>query len=291
VARRGAGRLKAEDDATAAAIWRKTVADARRGDDGRAHRSESPPHRTPGMEIVEVRDAATDAVGRATKKTPRKSQGRRSGGAPPLDRAEMRDQLSRQVGPAQAPKLAERLSDASRAFSRERYDDARRLLQPLVKQAPGAPAVRELYGLTLYRLGRWRDAVRELEQFRLLTGSTEQHPVLADCYRALGRYTEANELWQELREASPSAALVAEGRIVMAGSLADQDRLAEAIRLMEQGVKFPKRPQEHHLRMWYALADLYERAGDIPRSRQLFERVLAADPDFADVSERLRALR
>ena len=132
---------------------------------------------------------------------------------------------------------------------------------------------RELNGLTLYRLGKWRDAIKELEQFRLLTNSTEQHPVLADSYRALGRYAEVEELWSELREASPNAALVAEGRIVMAGSLADRDRLADAVRLMEQGVKFPRRVQDHHLRMWYALADLYERAGDMVK----FAAALRAD--------------
>jgi hypothetical protein len=78
---------------------------------------------------------------------------------------------------------------------------------------------------------------------------------------------------------------------VVAGSLADRDRLNDAIRTMEQGVKFPKRPLQHHLRMWYVLADLYERAGDMTRSRQLYERVVDADPEFADAASRLRALR
>jgi hypothetical protein len=41
----------------------------------------------------------------------------------------------------------------------------------------------------------------------------------------------------------------------------------------------------------YALADLYERAGDAPRARELFGRVAATDPDFVDVHARLRALR
>jgi hypothetical protein len=48
--------------------------------------------------------------------------------------------------------------------------------------------------------------------------------------------------------------------------------------------------QPHHIRLTYALADLVERAGDIPRARQLFRRVADADPDFADVSNRLRTL-
>jgi tetratricopeptide (TPR) repeat protein len=115
--------------------------------------------------------------------------------------------------------------------------------------------------------------------------------VLADCCRALGRYAEVEDLWHELREASPSAELVAEGRIVAAGALADQGRLDEAIRLLGAGSKPPKRPQLHHLRMAYALADLYERAGDLPQARELFGRVEAADPDFVDIRARLRALR
>jgi tetratricopeptide (TPR) repeat protein len=195
------------------------------------------------------------------------------------------------VPASRAPRLEARLRDASEAFRRERYEEARRLLRPLADQAPGSSAVRELYGLTLYRLGRWAQAARELEAFREQTGSTEQHPVLADCYRALGRYVRVDELWDELRAASPSAAIVAEGRIVAAGAAADQGRLDDAIRLLEAGNRATKRPRDHHLRMAYALADLYERAGDLPRARELFSRVASADADFVDVEARLRALR
>jgi hypothetical protein len=46
----------------------------------------------------------------------------------------------------------------------------------------------------------------------------------------------------------------------------------------------------HHARLWYALADLYERAGDAPKARDLFSRVVAAQPDLADAAERLAAL-
>jgi hypothetical protein len=42
--------------------------------------------------------------------------------------------------------------------------------------------------------------------------------------------------------------------------------------------------------MAYALADLYERAGDLPRARELFERVASSEPDFVDVQSRLDAL-
>ena len=46
----------------------------------------------------------------------------------------------------------------------------------------------------------------------------------------------------------------------------------------------------HHARLWYALADLYERAGDAPKARDLFARVVAAEPGLADAAERLHAL-
>ena len=112
--------------------------------------------------------------------------------------------------------------------------------------------------------------------------------MLADCYRALGNRAMVDELWDDLRAQSPSAELVIEGRIVVAGTYADAGDLPGAIRLLEQGWRMPKRPQEHHLRRAYALADLYERAGDVARARELFSRLVAADPDFADARIRLR---
>jgi hypothetical protein len=40
----------------------------------------------------------------------------------------------------------------------------------------------------------------------------------------------------------------------------------------------------------YALADLYERAGDIPRARELFKRIARHDPRFFDAAERVKSL-
>ena len=77
----------------------------------------------------------------------------------------------------------------------------------------------------------------------------------------------------------------------MAGVLADQGDVAGAIALLERSRASTKKPREHHLRQWYALADLYERAGDIPRARELFRRVASHDPEAFDTVERLRALR
>jgi len=197
------------------------------------------------------------------------------------------ESLASHVGASRAATLEPRVRRAAEAFDGERYTEARRILRPIATEAPAAATVRELLGLVHYRLGKWKEAIAELEAFRELTGSTEQHPVLADCYRALRRWTQVDELWDELREASPSAELVAEGRIVTAGALADQGRLRDAIRLLEKGWRVPKRPATHHLRRAYALADLYERASDVPRARGLFAWIAQVAPDFADVDQRL----
>ena len=57
--------------------------------------------------------------------------------------------LARAVGPGHAKKMGERVAEAARAFERQRFDEARRLLKPLAEQAPQSAAIRELYGLSL----------------------------------------------------------------------------------------------------------------------------------------------
>lgn len=244
----------------------------------------------------EVRSEASEAVARGARRArrapsrtppapsspPRGGRRRPSVSIPP--------DLAEAVGQRRAGRAAQQLVEAARAFDREQYTEARRILRPLADEAPDVAAVRELLGLTYYRLGRWKEAVRHLQAFRDLTGSYEQHPVVADCHRALGRWTTVEELWTELKQASPGAALVAEGRIVAAGALADQGRLQEAIALLEAGRRAPKRVQVHHLRLAYALADLLERAGDLPRARELLGWIAGIDPAFADAAERRAAL-
>jgi len=272
LARKGVGRLKDGGPDTASTAFREA----------------GPPERHTDEWIrTDLRDEAEQAVNRGARKGTSKPTRDRT----PKPRPDVSAELDRAVGAKTAPKLGQRLAEASRAYERERFVEARKILKPLAERAPGSASVRELYGLTLYRLGHWKLAINELEAFRRLSGSTEQHPVLADCYRALKRYREVEELWEELREASPSAELVAEGRIVAAGALADQAEYDRAIRLLEAGVRNQKRMKLHHVRLLYVLADVVERAGDIPRARQLFQRVADADPEFADVRIRIRALR
>jgi hypothetical protein len=240
----------------------------------------------------DVRDQARGAVERGSTKGKPRTVNRDVDSSAPVANlpADVVSDFEEAAGSSGGAKLQQRFANARRAFERDRFGEARRMLEPLARDAPGASGVRELYGLTLYRLGEYRKAARELEEFRTLTGSSDLNAVLADCYRALHRWTAVAELWDELRAASPDPAVVADGRIVMAGALSDQGKLPQAIALLERPGSHPRKPQLHHLKQWYALADLYDRAGDVPRARTLFTRVRQADPAFADVSQRLRAL-
>jgi tetratricopeptide (TPR) repeat protein len=193
--------------------------------------------------------------------------------------------------PKVVAKLRRRLAAAAQAFENERFRDADNILKELVALTPESAAIHELYGLTLYRLGRWRSAIKQLEMFHELSGSVDQHPVLADCERALGRHAQVEQLWKELRQGGAGVDTVAEGRLVMAGSLADRGLLDDAIAFLAAPAGKPVRhPAERHVRQWYALADLYERAGDLPRARELFRRVVEADAELSDATERLAAL-
>lgn len=192
--------------------------------------------------------------------------------------------------PSHAERTARRLKEAARAYRRERYGEARKILEALVRLAPEVVAVRELHGLSLYRLGHWKAAIGELEAAERLSGSVEHHPVLADCRRALGHGREVDRLWEELRQGEAPPPVMIEGRIVMAAALADRGDVAGAIKLLEQGPVEVRKPREHHLRLWYALAAAHEQAGDMARARQLLRRVLDADPEFPGAWEHYRSL-
>jgi tetratricopeptide (TPR) repeat protein len=304
VARRGARSLERGDDVgpSASDVWRQAVARAAGSDDGERPREPWTPEETwivePEPDEPEAGHRRSTTVGRPSSRPgaqPRDLATGRDGVASPGGRRRkvprpVLDELVAASGPDRGDKLAARMANATYAYERERYQDARRILRTLADEIPRSPAVRELYGLVLYRTGQWAQAARQLEAYRELSGSFDQHPVLADCYRALHRWDDVEAIWSELREASPSADLVAEGRIVAAGARADQGDLAGGIDILTRTGRRIGRVQERHLRQWYALADLHERAGDLPRARDLFTRVAATDPDAFDVRARIRSL-
>ena len=189
-------------------------------------------------------------------------------------------------------RLVEKAEAAYGAYDRARYQDASRAIKAVAEECPGVAAVRELAGLAAYRAGKWREAVRHLQAFSALSDSTEHLPVLMDCQRALHKPKRVADLWSDLRQSSPEPDVLAEGRIVAAASLADTGDLDGAISMLASAgaSKALRNPSNRHVRQWYLLGDLYERAGDVPRARDMFERVLRVDREAYDVVDRLAGL-
>jgi len=188
--------------------------------------------------------------------------------------------------------MVAKMEDAVAAYDRGRYPEAAKLGKQVANEAPLVPAVRELAGLAAYRAGRWREAIRQLDAYGALTDEVDHIPALMDSHRALGKPRKVATLWTDLRRRSPEPEVLAEARMVAAGSLADRGDLDGAISLLAGAgaAKALRNPADRHLRQWYALGDLYERAADLPRAREFFLRVQKADPDAYDVADRLQGL-
>ncbi len=201
------------------------------------------------------------------------------------------EEFERAIGQRASVRALKRYEAALQAFEAHRYDDARKILNPMAKEYADVAAVHEMLGLCLYRGGQWKRALAELEiSVRLNPDWIFNHAVIADCHRALGNHQMVEKYWRELAEASPHPELLAEGRIVMAGSLADRGLLQEGLDLLSKAAGDLKRPSEYHLRQWFVIADLYDRQGNIIKARQFFERIASFDPQFVDVAERLSTL-
>ncbi len=231
-----------------------------------------------------LRDEATAATrrgGRPASRPPERNA--------PID--EVVEAKVREVaGPHRGARLVERLREAASALDRERFSDARTIARSLLDELDDIAAVHRIAGLAAYRLGRWPEACEQLEAAEALEHSATDLPVLADAYRARKRWARVEELWTAIREESPAQETMAEGRIVAASAAADRDDLAEALRIMSTSPRVKGKVRDHHLRQWYVVGDLHDRAGDPIQAARFFAKVAEHDPDFVDVRARLDAL-
>lgn len=189
-------------------------------------------------------------------------------------------------------KMVTSLSRATEAYGRHRYEEALRLARRVTEAVPGVGAARELAGLAAYRSEQWNLAKANLIAHFEITQDPQYLPLVMDCDRAHRRYRGVVKTFGLLEGSDPSAEVVAEARIVMAGTLADQRKYDEAIELLTRAgaAKVLKNPSFRHIRLWYALADIYDQAGDVSSARELFSRVVKAEPAAYDAKYRLQEL-
>jgi tetratricopeptide (TPR) repeat protein len=200
-------------------------------------------------------------------------------------------ELKATARPGKGEILVKVFADAVAAFEAEDYGEAIRLGEQAKHIALRSIAARELLGLAYYRAGRWSEAARELSAFRRLTGSTEQNPVIADCYRAMHKPDKAIEYCDEVKPGRVDEGVYYEAQIVAAGALADLRRMDEAIARLETLNLDPEGAEPHHVRAWYALGDLLQKRGRFTQAREWFEAAAATAPDLTDAAERAARLR
>jgi tetratricopeptide (TPR) repeat protein len=165
----------------------------------------------------------------------------------------------------------------------ERASDAKRM-------AGRSAAVREILGIALYQAERFREALRELQAYRRISGRADHNHLVADCHRALGAPDKVIPLAQEALTAPIPEEARAEAVVVAAAALADDGRYDEAVGILRRFRTDPGTARPYDLRLWYVLGDVLERAGRREEAMEAFRRILRHEPDAFDAAERLAAL-
>jgi tetratricopeptide (TPR) repeat protein len=179
------------------------------------------------------------------------------------------------------------ISKALEAFAEGEFDESAGYARQAKALAPRSARTMELLGLAYYHQGMWKEALRELLNYRRLTSALDQNHVIADCYRAQGRPDRAIEICAEVKPENASPETWAETVIVAAGALADKEDIRGALAMLSRADMGGDSIEPYHLRLWYVMADLLERAGRRREATELWRRIVAEDPDFFDAEQRL----
>jgi tetratricopeptide (TPR) repeat protein len=181
--------------------------------------------------------------------------------------------------------------DAAALLDRGRAGAAAARAEEAKELAPRSGAVRELLGISLYQAERYRDAVRELQAYRRITGRADQNHLIADSHRALGAPEKAVALTQEeLRIRAVPDEARAEAAIVGASALADLGRFDEGLALLHSFQTREQAVRPFDIRVWYVAGDILERAGRKREAARQFQRIVRHDAGAFDAAERLAQL-
>ena len=178
----------------------------------------------------------------------------------------------------------ELLQAAAKSFAAGRHGKALKEAEQAKDLSPRDATIRELIGLSAYRLGRWDIALRELKTFRRLTGDSTHMPVEMDALRALERPEDVETTWTAFQRIGGDRATRDEAKVVYASFLLDRGEDRKAWQ-----VSGPKKmlgsPTESELRVWYVAARAAHRLGDPQTARRIYEAIERADAAFPGLDE------
>jgi tetratricopeptide (TPR) repeat protein len=203
----------------------------------------------------------------------------------------IQDEIRRTAPAGKAQEAMSRLGRAIELLDRDDPGAALAEAEKVKRLAPRSAAVREVLGLAAYGLGRWREALTELQAYKRISGRLDQNHLIADSLRGLGRPAEAVPLAEEaLRAKGVPNEAKAEAVIVAASALADQGRFAEALAFLGRARTRDEVSEGYTLRLWYVKGDILERSGRHGEAAAEFRRIMRHDASAFDAAERLAAI-
>lgn len=176
------------------------------------------------------------------------------------------------------------LSEAASEFADGQFASAHRKLVKAKEMSSRAAPIRELLGLTAYRMERWDEALRELRTFRRLAGDTTHMPVEIDALRGLRRPADVHKAWELFLELGGSPATDAEARVVYGSFLIDEGQPRAAWQVTKPK-RLTKDAKPFERRRWYVAARAAALLGDIDTANQIARALDEADPDMVGLQE------
>ena len=273
----------------------------RNPDRNRARKTAGPPGGKPGREGDRRSGGKSrNKSGRGSGgRSPRSAAGGRPGRRPP--RQPDRKAPHTGVGPDNLPAWLR--EDVLRVTRKDRQAAALRLLSQAVdaygdgefgtayykltkvkELSPRAPAVRELLGLSAYRVRKWNEALSELRAYRRLTGKTFNMPVELDALRALERGAGVENTWERFLELGGNDPTDAEARVVFGSYLLDQGRAADAWKVTGP-TRLPRDSKPYELRRWFVAARAALALGEADAAGKLVAAVRRGDPDMPGLED------
>ncbi len=152
-------------------------------------------------------------------------------------------------------------------------------------------AVREIVGVTAYAIEDWATALSELQAAKRISGQVELLPLIADCYRGLGKPEKAIEILQSNEAAKLNVDEYSELVLVAAGARKDQGNAQAAMALVKNNVMIKGKPEFSALRLRYFYAETALEIGERATALEWFQKCLQLDiHDEFDVKNKIREL-
>lgn len=196
----------------------------------------------------------------------------------------IKEEVSLNTGKLKRDTVLLLLGEASDAFAEGRFPKAYGRLIKAKELSNRTPTIRELLGLTAYRMERWDDALKELRTYRRLAGDTTHMAVEMDCLRALGRNKDVEKTWDLFMELGGRPASNGEIRVVFGSFLLDQEQARRAWSITNPG-RLGAEPAEWDLRQWYVAARAAAALGDVQTAKQLVTAIEKHDLAFPGLVE------